>query len=112
MKDKGVKGEEIAVRYLKDMGYRIVERNFSTPFGEIDIISISPEGFLCFTEVKSETNPLFGVYKMDNRKRERMEKVSSFYIMKTGMKRQVRFDFIWVNLEKGEVIKFIKGEAE
>lgn len=112
MKDKGVKGEEIAIRYLMDKGYRIIDKNFSTPFGEVDIISISPEGFLCFVEVKSETKPSLGIYKMNLMKKKRMEKVSSFYIMRTGMKRQIRFDFIWVNLNAGKVIEFIEGEVE
>jgi putative endonuclease len=46
-------GESIAAKYLKSKGYRILERNFKTKFGEIDIISISPEGFLVFVEVKT-----------------------------------------------------------
>jgi putative endonuclease len=46
-------GEYIAAKYLKSKGYRILERNFKTKFGEIDIISISPEGCLVLVEVKT-----------------------------------------------------------
>jgi putative endonuclease len=46
-------GESIAAKYLKSKGYRILERNFKTKFGEIDIISISPQGSLVFVEVKT-----------------------------------------------------------
>ena len=36
---KGAWGEEAAQKYLKKLGYRIVETNFRTRFGEIDIIA-------------------------------------------------------------------------
>ena len=38
-KELGAKGEEVAVRYLKKRGYRIVERNYRIKLGEIDIIA-------------------------------------------------------------------------
>lgn len=56
----GELGEKIAVKYLEKKGYTILERNFTTRIGEIDIIAFSPtrvgrhETF-CFIEVKSVT---------------------------------------------------------
>jgi len=38
-RNKGKSGEDIAVQFLKRRGYRILERNFRTKFGEIDIIA-------------------------------------------------------------------------
>ena len=44
--------ETIAIEYLKKKGHRIIARNELNKFGEIDIISISGDGYLVFTEVK------------------------------------------------------------
>ena len=50
----GVDGEALAATYLEDLGCRILERNFTSRFGEIDIIAVTPDGkYLCFVEVKT-----------------------------------------------------------
>jgi len=46
-------GEDVAVDFLRQKGFRIVLRNFRKPYGEIDIIALDPEGRLRFVEVKS-----------------------------------------------------------
>ncbi len=55
MKEKnlGLIGEDIAAEYLINEGFRIIERNFRRPWGEIDIIAKSPDRSLVFVEVKS-----------------------------------------------------------
>ena len=49
----GNRGEEKAGEYLISKGYSIVERNFNTKFGEIDIVAKRPGGDIVFVEVKS-----------------------------------------------------------
>lgn len=114
MKERGKKGEEIAVQFLKKSGHRIVERNYVTRFGEIDIITKSPSGELCFVEVKSETLPMSGPFKINRNKIDKIKKSSFDFLSKRrwtkGM--QVRFDFIWVNLEESKVIEYIEGGVE
>lgn len=51
--DLGKSGEDSACRYLVDKGYKIIERNFRKPWGELDIIAKSPEKILVFVEVKT-----------------------------------------------------------
>ncbi len=46
-------GEEKACEYLIKKGYKIIERNFRRPFGEIDIIAKAPDKTLVFVEVKT-----------------------------------------------------------
>ncbi len=56
MNDKkiiGNLGENFAAEYLKDKGYKIIERNHWKPWGELDIITIAPDKTLVFVEVKS-----------------------------------------------------------
>ncbi len=56
---KGRKGEALAEKFLKKKGYKILERNYRTRFGEIDIIA--REGrTLVFIEVKARTDEAFG----------------------------------------------------
>ena len=50
---KGSTGENLACGYLEHSGYKIVERNIRTTFGEIDIIAISPDKSLVIVEVKT-----------------------------------------------------------
>jgi len=49
----GKLGEEKACEFLKSKGYRIIERNYQKPWGEIDIIAITPDKTLVFFEVKT-----------------------------------------------------------
>jgi len=46
-------GEDEAVQYLVKKGYKIIERNHRQKWGEIDIVTISPDWVLVFIEVKA-----------------------------------------------------------
>jgi putative endonuclease len=48
----GQQGEEIAAEYLKKKGYKILERNFKTKWGELDIVA-KKNGKIIFVEVKT-----------------------------------------------------------
>lgn len=60
----GHHGEELAAKYLQLKGYRILERNYFTPYGEIDLIASleSPQNtpVIVFVEVKMRRNQQFG----------------------------------------------------
>jgi putative endonuclease len=50
----GERGESLATRYLRDLGYRIIVRNYRSPLGEIDIIA-RDGATLVFVEVKTRS---------------------------------------------------------
>ena len=56
---KGREAEDFACAFLENNGYKIIERNFNTRFGEIDIIA-QKDKTLHFVEVKSRTTPVQG----------------------------------------------------
>lgn len=53
----GKSGEDLACEYLVDKGYKIIERNFRRPWGELDIIAKSRDKTLIFVEVKTMRSP-------------------------------------------------------
>ena len=55
----GVKGEQLAVDFLKDKKYEILERNYATKLGEIDIIA-KQNNRIVFIEVKQRESLRYG----------------------------------------------------
>ena len=52
-RETGSQGEWIACGYLSSKGYSVIDRNFSRPFGEIDIVCVAPDKTLVFFEIKT-----------------------------------------------------------
>ena len=108
----GASGEETAVKILKKNGYKILERNYRTQMGEIDIIALDGE-YTCFVEVKFRKNDDFGSPGdfIDERKIQKIIKAAQHYAVKKGIyDTPMRFDAVLINAEKGknkgaEVIK-------
>jgi len=59
-KQLGTHGETIAVNYLTRKNYRIIDRNFHAPGGEIDIVARDPDGIWTLVEVKFRATDAFG----------------------------------------------------
>ena len=57
--NKGKLGENLALDYLTKKGYRLIERNFTTEIGEIDLI-MAHKKILRFIEVKLKVGDKFG----------------------------------------------------
>ena len=55
----GKAGEEAAVQFLRQHGYRILERNYRCRFGEIDLIARDGP-MLAFVEVKTRRSQKYG----------------------------------------------------
>ena len=79
---KGNLGEDRAVSYLQDLGFLVIERNFYSRFGEIDIIA-TKDGILHFIEVKSgDWDPL---YQITPSKISKIVKTADIYMKKKNL---------------------------
>lgn len=72
----GKYGEDLACEYLVNKGYKIIERNYRKPWGELDIIAKSPDKILVFIEVKTmRQNPaIAGLQPEDQMTASKMKK--------------------------------------
>ena len=89
----GRKAEELTAKYLKKQGYKLIARNYTTPYGEADIIAFK-EGYYCFVEVKARESDAFGLpaEAVDERKRERYRRMAAYFCMTKKTEVPIRFD--------------------
>lgn len=98
--------EDKAVQYLAGKGYRILDRNYRSRWGEIDIICMDgPQ--LVFVEVRSKSGMRFGEPEesMTPAKIERIRKTAFAYLEahRSERYRGFRFDFIGVRADGDKV---------
>jgi len=98
MKRLGSEGESVALQFLKKQGYTIIQRNFKTQIGEIDIIAKDGETIV-FVEVKTRKNDTFGApyESVNTAKRQKMKNVALLYLKKQKKELPARFDVISIN---------------
>lgn len=107
-KKHGVFGEEYTAKFLKKHGYKILERNYHSRFGEIDIIA-SKKGIIAFVEVKTRgENAIYAPREaVDFYKQQKCIKTAEFYLVNNPSELQPRFDvseiIVTENAEKTEV---------
>lgn len=98
----GVFGEEVACRYLKAKGYKILERNFSNTqgirLGEIDIIALY-KGNIVFVEVKTRrqagAEALLPEANINRQKLHKLNKIAQVYLREKKMQnRAYQFDAV------------------
>ena len=80
-KIRGKKGEDLACRYLKEQGYRILDRNVRYKMGEIDIVA-QIDDTICFVEVKARTRMDYGMPRdaVDVRKQWKLIRCAQLYL--------------------------------
>ncbi len=99
----GKSGEEAAFEFLRKKGYRILERNYKTLLGEIDIIAQDKEK-LVFVEVKSlsGTSYILPQEMLNKKKQEQIIRVALSYLKAKGLKSaDCRFDCVAVVFSLG-----------
>ncbi len=97
----GQYGESLACEYLKGLGYRLLEKNYRNPFGEIDLI-FEDGDIVVFVEVKARKNETYGYPRefVTASQQKRIMRSSEIYLQEMNLlDRQMRYDVIEIYLE-------------
>jgi Predicted endonuclease distantly related to archaeal Holliday junction resolvase len=94
----GRRGEDLAAAHLNDLGLVILERNYRSRAGELDIIARDGD-VLVICEVKTRSTEHFGhpLAAVDHRKLRRMRRVALDWVSERGVRPgSIRFDVIGI----------------
>ena len=108
-------GEDAAAQYLQRKGMKILERNYRTPVGEIDLVA-RHRNILAFVEVKTRRGTAFGspAEAVGPRKQRQVVQAAKWYLNdQPHVKLQPRFDVVSIIVEGSALqIEHIPGAFE
>ncbi|MBN2420081.1 MAG: YraN family protein [Deltaproteobacteria bacterium] len=102
--DLGKAGEDFALKKIKKLGYKCIERNYRCALGEIDIIAKHAD-YLVFIEIKTRKGRDTGYAKeaVTYRKMRQISKTALNYMKEKGCyDTKSRFDVIAVSINQGK----------
>ncbi|MCH5314276.1 MAG: YraN family protein [Eubacterium sp.] len=112
MNSRGKLGEIEAAKFLRKKRYKILDVNYTTRFGEIDIIA-SNKKYICFIEVKQRSNDSIAQPKefVNHAKQKKIIASSQIYLMNNKTNLQPRFDVIEIITEnnKTKLVKHLEN---
>ena len=103
--DLGKLAEDFAVRFLQKKGYKIIDRNFRSRFGEIDIVA-EEGGYLVFIEVKARWSQKFGSPEeaVTPQKLYKIKKTADYYaLINSKTNQKMRIDVVSLEMNNGKV---------
>jgi putative endonuclease len=111
-KTLGEQGERLAATWLQRRGYRVVERNYRSRLGEIDLVC-RHGGELVFVEVKTRASSEFAdpVESVTAAKQRKLRRLAEEYVISRRLEdADVRFDVLGVTVESNPpAFDHIKG---
>jgi putative endonuclease len=117
-KNLGDSGERVAAMFLEQQGYKIVERNYRTHLGELDLVAEDGDG-LAFVEVRTRRGKATGAPEesLTPRKRIRLFAVSQLFLQAHPQYEDCpgRIDLVAIELDPtGRIarMEIIKGAVE
>lgn len=113
----GKLGEKLAEKFLVSRGFRVLNRNFPTPFGEIDLIAKQNE-YIVFLEVKTRISERFGppLSSITGIKQKHILKNCRYYLKRYGLyEKPCRIDVIGISLNTREdlhILRYIRNAIQ
>ena len=102
----GKRAEEIASELLVEKGYKILQRNFRSRFGELDLIALDRDT-LVFVEVKARKNRKFGLPQeaVTKSKLWKIKKTAEYYsLLHPTLPKKLRIDVVALMFENYELV--------
>ena len=108
----GMDGENAALAYLLAQGLALVERNFRTRTGEIDLI-MADGGTLVFVEVRKRSGKEFGgaAASVTPAKQQRLIKTAQLYLQMRQSRLPCRFDVVAIDGKQFSWLKNVIDEG-
>lgn len=105
MNNVGKMGEDYACDILFELGYEILDRNFSSKYGEIDIVA-RKGGVIAFVEVKTRKSGglVSGFEAVTTNKQRKIIVTAMWYLKNHKLDLQPRFDVFCATTDGGAVV--------
>lgn len=105
----GQYAETLACQYLIDQGLQLVERNFRSRGGELDLI-MQDRDMWVFVEVRQRVSPQYGsaAETVTRHKQRRLIKAAAYYLQRRRIDAPCRFDVVAINSNHPSDIDWIK----
>ncbi len=97
----GKLGEELAVKHIKSLGYKILARNWRFSYYEIDIVA-KDKNEIVFIEVKTRKDDLHGLpeFAVSKRKQQKISEAAEAYVHEFRIDKECRFDVVAIIYNK------------
>ena len=113
-RSRGQEAESLAARHLESIGYRVVERNFRTKSGEVDLIAWDGD-VLCFVEVRSRATDELG-HPLETIGRDKVRRVvraaREYLTTIDGPWPEMRFDAVGIVMSTPPAVTLVRGAFE
>ena len=99
-REVGMEGEEVALKFLLENGYKLLERNWHFGKYEVDLI-VENDEYLVFVEVKYRSTSYFGEPEIfvSNKQKLNLVRAANRYISKFDIEKESRFDIVSIVME-------------
>lgn len=111
---RGRIAEDQALAFLREQGLRLLERNFRSRYGEIDLV-MEDGRTVVFVEVRFRANPRFGgaLASVDRRKQAKLLATAACFLKERRLDRPSRFDVAALSpAAGGPSVAWIRGAFE
>ena len=109
-KNIGALGEQIGLQYLQDLGYLVIDRNFTTHWGELDLVARKGKT-IYFVEVKTKIGDAKGkpYESVTYRKLQNLKRSINLYLLKNDFKSfKLSLAVLSIQLNEDKSVKEIK----